>query len=166
MNSKEIIRRVLDHDNPPRFGFDFSRSEYNDLKFVSARRYINLPDNPYNKWGDYPELKELTGFSGEVRRDIYGNIYGRFNGKTKGECIRGCIQDWDDYTFILPDFDPHYREELLKQNYKENDKFVIAWGNSLFSTLRDARLISNALMDTITEPDAVYDFIDMLAEHE
>lgn len=166
MTSKEIIRRVIEHNDPPRFGYDFSKKEYNDLKFVSARRYINLPPNPYNNWGNYPELKELTGFSGEVRRDLYGNIYGRFNGKTKGECIRGCIQDWDDYTFNLPDFDLNYREELLKQNYKECDRFVIAWGNSLFSTLRDARLISNALMDTIAEPDAVYGFIDMLAEHE
>ncbi|MBR4896794.1 MAG: hypothetical protein IKZ41_10210, partial [Clostridia bacterium] len=78
MTSKEIIRRLVAHDDPPRFGYDFAN--LSDFAWVGTRRYINLPPNPYDAWGDYPELKAITHFSGEVRRDIYGNIYGRFNG--------------------------------------------------------------------------------------
>ena len=164
MNSKEIIRRIVAHDSPPRFGYDLTG--VSDLSWVSSRRLINVPANPYNAWGDYPELRELTGFSGETRRDIYGNIYGRFNGKTKGECIRGAIEDWEDYSFPLPDFDPSYREDLVKLNLAASDKYMLAGGESLFSVLRDARLITNALMDTVAEPEAVKDFIDTLAAHE
>ena len=164
MKSKEIIQRLVSHDSPPRFGYDFSG--LSDLAWVSSRRYVNLPDNPYDRWGDYPELKKITGFSGEVRRDIYGNIYGRFNGKTKGECIKGAIEDWEDYSFPIPEFDPNHRDELLKMDLRSNEKFILAGGQSLFSVLRDARLMSNALMDTVSDPDAVFAFIDMLAEHE
>ena len=164
MTSKEIIRRIVAHDSPPRFGYDFNG--LSDLIWVKSRRYIDLAPNPYDNWGEYPELKALTGFSGEVRRDMYGNIYGRFHGKTKGECIRGAIQDWDDYTFPMPRFDPAYREELLQKDLASHEKFVLTGGGSLFSMLRDARLMANALMDTLTDPDTVAGFVDMLADYE
>ena len=83
MTSKEIIKRLISHDAPPRFGFDFAGET--DFIMVGSRRQINVPPNPYAHWGDHPELKALTGFSGETFRDFSGNLYGRFNGKTKGE---------------------------------------------------------------------------------
>ena len=164
MTSKEIIKRVIAHDAPPRFGFAFLN--HTDFKGVRNRRLINLPENPYDAWGKYPELEKLTGFHGETRRDHYGNIYGRFDGKTKGECIRGAIQDWEDYEFPLPDFDPTYREKLLEMDLRKDEKFIITTGTAIFSVLRDARLISNALMDTIEEPEIVAEFIDKIVEHE
>ena len=164
MTSKEIIRRLIAHDAPPRFGFDFRNQS--DLTAVPSRRNIHMPDDPCGDWGHHPELTALTGFRDETRRDFFGNIYGRFNGKTKGECIRGVIQDWDDYVFPLPEFDPHYRDVLLQQNLAACDKFVVTGGTSLFSTLRDARLMQNALTDTIEHPDEVTAFVDRIAEYE
>lgn len=164
MNSKEIIKRIISHKEPVRFGYDFQ--DRSDLMGVRSRIYSNLPENPYDAWGNYPELKKLTGFVGEVRRDMYGNIYGRFEGKTKGECIRGVIQDWETDRYIIPDFDPGYREKLLAQNFAENEKYVFAFGNSLFSALRDARLITNALADTIIDPEAVVAFMEKVSDHE
>ena len=48
----------------------------------------------------------------------------------------------------------------------ENEKFIITTGTAIFSVLRDARLISNALMDTIECPELVAEFIDKIVEHE
>ena len=163
MTSKEIIRRLITHDAPPRIGYDFN--DLTDFRWVPSRRYIETED-PVDKWGEHAELKKLTGFSGEVRRDRYGNIYGRFNGKTKGECIRGAIEDWEDYHYPIPQFDPQHREALLAQKLAEDEKFILTGGGSIFSALRDARLMSNALADTITDPEAVMAFVDMLADHE
>lgn len=164
MTSKEIIKRLIKHDEPPRFGFDFK--DHSDFVHTANRRQINMPPNPYDKWGDYPELREITGFHGETRRDFYGNIYGRFNGKTKGECIRGAIQDWDDYYFPVIEFDPAFRETLLEKDFVNHDKFVLTTGKAIFSQHRDARLMSNALMDTIEYPDEVKSFIDGLVDQE
>ena len=165
MTSKEVIKRLIKHDNPPRFGFDFKGGP-SDFTHVGSRRYINLESNPYEKWGDYPELKKISGFSGEVRRDVFGNIYGRFNGKTNGECVYGAIQDWDDYTFKMPEFDKSYRDELVKYDFAKRETFVVAMGRQVFSTLRDARLMTNALMDMIIEPEHVAEFMDMVSDHE
>ena len=109
MTSKEIIKRLINHDEPPRIGFGFK--DHTDFVGVANCRQINMPNDPYDAWGDHAELKALTGFSGEVRRDFYGNIYGRFDGKTKGECIRGAIDDWDDYSYPTIEFDPAFRDE-------------------------------------------------------
>ena len=124
------------------------------------------PDNPFDNWGQYSELEALTGFHGETRRDFYGNIYGRFHGKTKGECIRGAIADWEDYVFPMPELDPSYGDTLRSMNLAAHPKYVVAYGNSLFSTLRDARLMANALMDTVEYPEEVTAFVDRIADYE
>lgn len=164
MTSKEIIKRLIAHDDAPRFGYAFL--DQTDFIGVRNLRQINMQLDPYDAWGDHPELKALTGFSGEVRRDFYGNIYGRFNGKTKGECIMGAIQDWDDYRYPTIEFDPSYRDELLAKDLANHEKFVLTTGRAIFSRHRDARLMSNALMDTIEYPDEVSSFIDSLVDQE
>ena len=164
MTSKEIIKRLIAHDEPPRFGYDFK--SVSDFKFCASRAYIDLPPNPYNAWGNYPELSLKSGFKGETRMDVYGNIYGRFEGKTKGECVRGVIQDWEDYEYYIPKLDPTFRERVQKQCFDSCDRFVVASGYSIFSALRDARLMPNALADTILDPEAVTAFIDRITAHE
>ena len=82
------------------------------------------------------------------------------------EIVSGAIQDWDDYEFPFPDFDPNYREKLLEMELDRDEKFIITTGTAIFSILRDARLISNALMDTIECPEVVAEFIDSIVEHE
>lgn len=165
MTSKEIIKRLIAHDEPPRLGHDLNGGN-SDIMFVGSRRNIELPNWPYKEWGNYPELSKLSGFKGETRKDIYGNIYGRFEGMTIGECVYGAIQDWDDHNFSLPQFDPNYRETLLGKNLADNDKFIIAGGIAIFAVLRDARLLTNALMDTIEYPEKVAEFVNYIADHE
>ncbi|MDD4774624.1 MAG: uroporphyrinogen decarboxylase family protein [Eubacteriales bacterium] len=167
MNSREIVRRIVAHDNPVRFGYDFVDRAYNDMTHAPSRAYINEAPNPYASWGDHKELADITGFSGQTFRDRYGNIYGRFNGLTKGECIRGAIVDWDDFErYTMPVIDPDFRGRLLERNFADSDKYVMCGGASIFSSLRDARLMANALADTVLEPDMVHAFLDRIVTHE
>ena len=64
ITSKEIIQRIVAHDAPPRIGFDFG--DRSDLCFVGSRRHVNVPENPFDNWGQYSELEALTGFHGET----------------------------------------------------------------------------------------------------
>ena len=167
MTSKEIILRILNHNEPPRIGFDFNNFKYSDFCHVLSRAYTDEKPNQYDRWGKHEELLKLTGFSGEVRADRFGNIYGRFNGKTKGECIRGAIRDWSDFEqFTMPKIDPAYSEKLKSMAIQKEKKFVLTNGCSIFSTLRDARLMANALADTALEPEMVKAFCGRIAEHE
>ncbi len=166
MTSREIIRRIIAHNDAPRIGWNFN-SEHNDIRYVSTRAYLPDPPNPFSSWGRHEELLRLTGFNGEVFRDRYGNIYGRYNGKTKGECIRGAITEWSDFDkYLMPAVDPFQRSKLKASGYESCDKFVMTGGASLFSALRDARLMANALADTLLEPEMVTAFLDRIVEHE
>lgn len=166
MTPREIIRRVVAHRDAPRIGWNFA-SEHNDFIGAPGRAYLPPPPDPCSRWGNHEELQKLTGFTGEVYRDRYGNIYGRFNGKTKGECIRGAIVEWEDFErYKMPEIDPGCRERLEKLNLAACDKYVITGGASLFSALRDARLMANALADVLLEPEMVTAFLDRIVEHE
>jgi hypothetical protein len=167
MTSKEIIRRIIERDSPPRIGFSFNAPHQNDLREVSAIRYLPDPETAqYREWGEYPELlARVPHFHGEVRLDEYGNVLGRLNKITKGECVRGALSDWADFAqYRLPQPDMSWYAEL-KERLAGNDRYVAAGlPCAVFSTLRDVRLMDNALMDTLLEPDNVRAFLNRIVE--
>ena len=168
MTSREIIRRVIEYRDPPRIGFDFNPPHEKDILWLPAARLTNPRFEPFLAWGDYPEIKaQVPGFHGQVHYNLFGNIYGRLKNDSNGECVRGALQDgWellDDYR--LPELDLSYYEELKEKDLRGSDRFVLgSLPLSAFSTLRDARLMDNALTDTLLEEDNVRRFLDMVTE--
>ena len=158
MTSKEIVRRVVRRQDPPRLGWDFLDKRYCDIQYASPVRLVNEATSRYQEFGDYEELKRRANFHGEVRMDAYGNIYGSLNGRTKGECVLGALEgDWEalaDYHF--PEPDPKRIEEVKAMNLSACEKYVIGGlPMAVFSTLRDLRKMDNALMDTVAEPEMI-----------
>ena len=80
MKQKELIQRIIHHDDPPRLGWDFQDQRYQDILHVPSAELVNsFPPSLY-KWGRHPSLLEkVKWFGGEVRLDAYGNLYGRLN---------------------------------------------------------------------------------------
>lgn len=166
MTPRENLKRLLDHTDPERFGWNFLDRAHDDFLRVDSRRCLEKP-NPYDAWGYWPELKKRTGFSGETRMSANGNVYGRFNGKTKGECILGAIDEWEHIdNYVFPTWDPSVPEELKRMGLEQSEKFVISGAGAVFSCLRDARLIANALADTILEPENVEEFLRRVVKSE
>jgi len=98
MTSKEIIKRIVAHDAPPRFGFDFYTQS--DFYYVSSRRDINLPDNPYDAEAIKVMMKGV-GLVGYVANSVYtvkgesrsaGRIYDHIGKKAKGT-VKVVLQD-------------------------------------------------------------------------
>ena len=163
MTSKEIIRAVIRHTGAPRLGWDFYNSSYRDIYTCAFARHKSLFDGRFDDWGDYPELRRPKGFSGELRLDTFGNVYGRLGGKTKGECVYGVLEDgWDalaDYRF--PALDATFKASIPAECA---DRYIIAPVMSIFSSLRDMRKMTNALMDTALEPEMVEEFLTRLTD--
>lgn len=163
MNSKELILRIINHDHPPRIGFDFKGNNPCDFLHTEAA-VLKRPGEIINVWGRDPSLvKQVPNFTGEVRLTEMGNIYGRFDQKTKGECIRGALQDgWESLeTWIPPVIDEEKDSEYEKAGYGSSDKYVIGYMPfAIWATLRDIRHIDQALMDTILEPENIQLFFD------
>ncbi len=168
MTSREIIRSIARHRPAPRIGFNFPAPWPNDIRSVRGARLVSRAKLPVTPWGQHAELlARVPGFSGEVAVDIYGNILGRFHGKTKGECVRGWLQEgWEDFDeALLPALDMSYYGEIDADALRRTDQYVMAHlPVSLFSSLRDSRLMANALMDSLLEPEQVARFVGRLAD--
>lgn len=167
MTSKERIISTILHKETDQVGNSFNDPGVSDFFRVSSCRLIETEKiKKYSEWGNYEELKELSGFSGEVRYDAFGNIYGRFNELTKGECVKGALSDWDDFeNFELPEIDLSYYSDEFKEKCKNTDKFVVAGSSfAVFSALRDTRLMTNALMDIVLETENVELFLQKILE--
>lgn len=158
MTNREIIRRLIAHDAPPRLGCDFNKPWPSDIAFVPSCGFASDPAKAHlYGWGDHAELKALVpGFSGEVALDRIGNIYGRLEGKTKGECVKGALGDWEGLdAFAFPAL------TCPEGDYRNHTDYVVAYAPlSVFSTLRDTRLMANALMDVALEPEHIKDFLE------
>ncbi|GHU70369.1 hypothetical protein AGMMS49992_02580 [Clostridia bacterium] len=163
MTSREIIRRVIRHNNPPRLGWDFHDERYQDIKHVGLGRMIKPGTENYTQWGEYPELRQrVPNFRGELSMDSYGNILGRLNGLTKGECILGVIQeDWAQFDgYVFPALNYEMAEKVKVMDLKSQDRYVLTGIPGIFSALRDMRHMENALMDVVAEPEQVEAFYE------
>lgn len=168
LSSKEIIKKVIEFDSPPRIGFDFNGSAPKDIAWILAAKLTNERYKEQFNWGYYKDiLKLLPGFNGEVQRDSFGNIYGRLEEKTKGECIKGVLQDgWNQLNeFQMPIYDLGY-EQQLKIKLKENEgKFLLgAMPVGVFSTIRDIRRLDNMLMDLLLDKQNIVSFLKRIEE--
>lgn len=168
MTSKEIVRRVAERRDPPRIAFDVNGIIPSDIIAHSICKLVYPFPMEQEQWGVHPELLDLVpGFRGEVRRDPYGNILGRLNGLTKGECVKGVLKEgWhllNAYRF--PSFDEAHHERMKIENLAAGDQFVIGYlPTAVFSSIRDMRGMSNALMDTVLEPEKVTQLMERVEE--
>jgi len=166
MTSREIIKRIVNHENPPRVGFNFLGSNPNDFQWGATARLVRPGSEHLGTWNRNSALTlKVPGFSGELMLTPMGDIYGRLGGKTKGECIKGALQDgWETFdSWTLPQIDESDAGKHENAGYKESDKYVLGgMPFAIFSSLRDCRHMDNALMDTILEPDNVRHFLDKL----
>jgi len=159
MTSKEIIKRVIKRDAPPRIGFSFMGDNPNDIHWDRIYKLVHPERDKYADWGFYPEIvKQVPHFAGEVRVTSIGNIYGRLDQKTSGECIKGALQDgWH----LLEAYEFPQVVDGGSPDYSSSDKYIL--GNlpcAVFSVLRDIRLMDNALMDTLIEEENVKVFLE------
>ena len=169
MTSKELIKRVIHHDAPPRIGFDFRKDDNpSDIRFIPGVRVFLPKYDKYAKWGRYPELIEAVGgFSGEVCMYKEGNIYGRFDGKTKGECIKGVLQDgWELLeSYEFPIIDEDFDRKQVAMGYGSDDRYLVAGlPFAVFAPLRDMRHMDNALMDLLLEPEYVSQLLERISD--
>lgn len=168
MNSKKIIKDVIEFNSPKRIGLDFNETHQDDIACVSAAKLKNPKYEHLKDWGQYKEeLNEVPNFMGEVRRDPYGNIYGRLEEKTKGECIKGALQEgWQHLgAYDLPQYDERYEDEVKRLIDENEEKFLLgALPIAVFSTIRDLRRIDNLLMDVILEKENVIKLLSQIEE--
>ncbi len=167
MKQRELIKNIIEHKKVERVGMTFSEPYIDDICWVNGCKLVKPSEIPpeYFSWGKHKELIDRAGgFGGEVMVDNFSNIIGRLNGITKGECIKGAITDWEDMkSYELPELDASIYTKEEKEKNEKSDKYMLVWSPfAVFSVLRDVRLMDNALMDILLEPEYVKEFLNKI----
>jgi len=152
MTSRDIIRRVLERDHPPRIGLTFS--PFNGQSRISDVAGVGPSPDP-----GFDEARYTDDLGGECWRDEWGCLWRRIPGKTKGgEVIEPPIKTWDDLaTYRLPSLDDPARYEAAAQSVERNSHLYRLGSISAcsFNAARYLRRMEQYLLDCAAEPARV-----------
>lgn len=170
MTGKEIIKRVIAYDNPPRIGCAFNASGYPmDIRTCNIK--VQQKDISWHEALDLVEQYDfLKNFDGMVRHDELGNLWGRMRNDTsgKGEVLRGALASWEDLEHCdfsqLSDESCVTHLKTVSQDYPDQYLIGILPGFP-FSIMRNLRGFSNFLMDVLLEQGNVSRLSGIIEEH-
>lgn len=155
MTSREIIQRVLAHDNPPRIGMAFGEYEGQErLNDLASAGPASDPKSGAREWAN-----DETG--GEIHTDEWGCLWRRLKGRSQGgEVIRAPIQTWEDLDTYQPPTlgDPKRYEHVAAARKEHVDKYMLGWvpGGCAFNVARYLRRLEQYLEDCAAEPEQVW----------
>ncbi|MBN2558292.1 MAG: hypothetical protein JXB33_06025 [Clostridia bacterium] len=161
MKPREIIRRVIEFDNPPRIGYDLRYGHYTDFRGLDMRR----DQRPELQWQNpsvfadrFPQYENFNGF---LHLDDFGNLWGKMSHDLTGggEVLEGVLKNWDYIEDVkMPDWDnPERFAHLPELKKTQEDYWQVGWlGGFPFSIMRYMRKLENFLMDIIIEKENVW----------
>jgi hypothetical protein len=155
MESREIVKRCITFNNPPRIGLHFDVEPLNGKKWpVTDFGILSYPydpkrkyTNPNNDWG-----MALTSLNAE-RQD-------------KGQVKEHPLKDWNDFhNYPWPDFSNPYRYLQLKDEMAEfREKGLYVYGSvpSLIQLCSDLRYIENWFLDHLIHPTKLTALLEII----
>jgi len=150
MTSREIIRAVVNHANPPRIGRSFPEPYGSDFAHAGFRNGARATD-----WEPVAEGRW-------ERTDDWGNRWYRGATSTSGEVIRPCLESWDDLDdYAFPDYTEPERwagvaDRVRANAESDNPRWMIGGLPGFpFNVARYMRRLDNFLADLCLERDRV-----------
>lgn len=152
MNSKEIIERTLDFDEPERVARSFQDSD-----FVSCGHTVKTHQTDWIR----------VGASRWEHIDEWGNRWARIDPTSKGEVIEGVIMDIADAeAYVFPDFsNPADYAKAAKTVAQHPEKWCIGGlPGFTFNIARKLFKLEHYLCDLLLEPEAIHRLHDRIDE--
>ena len=150
MTSREIVKRTILFQGPERLAKSFPE------KYGSDFNGIGMSPSP-----DYrPNGTNAAG------TDEWGAVWENIGISKMGEVKKFPLPSWDDWSKLkIPDVNEERRWAHLKDGFRNTEeKFIIAWGLSLYERIHFIRGLENTWLDIYEAPDKLENLIELLAE--
>ena len=151
MTSREIVKRAITFDNPPRMPMKFDIVGVNDC---------------YDVWT--PDPTGWTWDFGRQRDDEWHCGWEHSDVSNSGQVVRHPLTDWSNLSdYVFPDPDDERRYAGFKEQFEPaGDRFVMfCFGHGLWERFHMLRGMQNAMLDFYTEPDRTHELIDRILQH-
>lgn len=161
MESREIVRKAIEFDNPSRLPF-FIGGMWNEH---FKRKNAEIPNDVFDCW-EMDRNKSGWFFDNPVVDD-WGCGWGKTALDNIGQVVHHPMTDWKSFDSFVP---PNPRDEFYFERIEEHikdagDKYVILTNHfNLIERFEMLRGFSNALLDFYTEPEKTSRLLDMILE--
>ncbi len=155
MDSREIVRRAIEFDNPPRLPF---WQHWN-------HKMPGFPDDVCNIWE--MDRHEAGWFFDNPVMDDWGCGWSTTGQKNIGQVSEFPLADWSALdSYRVPDpRNPFYYDRLGAMIDAAADRYVAITAHSLlFSRLHKLRGFANTMEDFYLEPERVHRVLDMIVD--
>jgi uroporphyrinogen decarboxylase len=147
MNSRELVSRTIQFQNPERLPYDFPEKYGSDFYWIGMSP--SPDDRPSN--GGYDE---------------WGALWKTFGFSQLGEVKDFPLKEWSGFDYLtIPDIQASHRWQGLEgTRERAGDKFVLASGISIYERVHFIRGLENTWMDIYQAPEPLGRLIDVLVE--
>lgn len=145
MNSKEIVVRTLEFNNPERVAKSFGEND-----FVGVGNNVKTKATGWEKVGE----------SRWQRTDEWGNIWGRVDPSSKGEVVKGVFEELEDISdYRFPDYSNYDNYQVVVKKRKEaSTKFLIGhMPGFTFNIARKLFKLDNYLVKIMLERELIHE---------
>lgn len=148
MTSREIVKRCITFQNPERLPYDLPEPYGTDFAG------IGINPSPDSR----PKGRNVT--------DEWGAVWDNIGVCNLGEVKDFPLKDWKDFDRLhVPDIRrPDRWKDVPNARQKAGDKFLLAWGISIYERVHFIRGLENTWMDIYDNPEMLGKLIDILVD--
>jgi uroporphyrinogen decarboxylase len=163
MIRKEIVRRAIEFDNPPRLPFWIGSFWQEKL----SGRFGEFPNDVCDCWE--MDRQKAGWFFDNAAADDWGCAWKSTDVKNMGQVVSHPLEDWTKLDSYLPPNprDPFYFERINDEIKKAADRYVVLTSHfNLIERYEMLRGFQNMMMDFYDEPQKVERVLDMILEYK
>ena len=146
MTAREVVRSTIQFQGADRIPFALTPEHGSDFEIQGM-----VPS---------PDARPNSGV------DEWGCVWENIGVSSLGEVKQPALTDWEDWgDLTIPDIrDPKRWESIDGMRERAGDKFLLAWGISLYERVHFLRGLENTWVDILTMPKELGRLIDVLVD--
>ncbi|MDF1515458.1 MAG: uroporphyrinogen decarboxylase family protein, partial [Anaerolineae bacterium] len=163
MESREIVRRAIEFDSPPRLPFFLGGSWSDKLSAVVA----NFPNDVCDCWE--MDRQENGWFFDNPEPDDWGCRWAKTEVENMGQVVGHPLAEWCALeTYHPPDpRNPFYFARIEDEIKDAGDKYVVLTSHfNLFERLHMLHGFDRTLIDLYLEPEKIHKLLDIILEYK
>ena len=163
MERKEIVRRAIEFDMPPRLPFFLGSAWTKKL----LKQFEDFPNDFCDSWE--MDRQEAGWFFDNAAPDDWGCQWKTTTSKNMGQVVSHPLENWnklDSYTPPDPK-NPFYFKRIDEEIQDAGDRYTIITSHfNLIERLEMLRGFANTLVDFYMEPEKINKVLDMILEYK
>ena len=161
MDRREIVRRAIEFDGPPRLPF-FIGSAWNE---TLTAQIADFPNDVCDCWE--MDRQKAGWFFDSAAEDDWGCGWERTNVENMGQVVHHPLEDWGKLTTYTPPNprDPFYFERIEDTIKDAGDRYVVITSHfNLIERLEMLHGFTRTLEDFYLEPEKIHRVLDMILD--